>query len=310
MNCKEFFNDKSNNIFKINKVESQNSFGYSSDEEISDKGIKNEKIINKIDTDWISFMYKEYKIENFNFNIINNNSISKLNQNNKNKDHNKNNINNESKKRGRKRKRDDSSDKDKDNDDSHSKTTHDKFSDDNIRKKCKNMISKYALEYINKMIKVKFNNNIGHGKFKKELKILNQQDKIKSTVNIDKTFLDKSLKDIFSENISSRFNKYPPTHNKDIIESLINEIDDEKRIYFIKLFNLTFFDCLNYFVDDIAFRDDLNGFKKFSSIKGTIEQKQGKEYVNLLWHYFKNFKEIINNKKPRKINKIKSTINK
>ena len=115
--------------------------------------------------------------------------------------------------------------------------------------------------------------------------------------------MDKSLKDIFSENISSRFKNYPPTHNKELIESLINEIDDEKRIYFNKLFNLTFFDCLKYFIDDMIFTNELNGFKKFSSIKGIIEQKQGKEYVDLLLYYFKNFKEIINNKKPRKMNK-------
>lgn len=306
MNSKDFFNDKSNNIFKINKVESHNSFDFSSEEEISYKGIKNEKIRNKLDTEWNTINNKEYTITNFHFNIISSNGQLKLNENNKDKECNVNNINNQSKKRGRKRKRDNISDKDKDN--ANSKTIHDKFSDDNIRKKCKNLILKYALEFINKMIKVKYNNNIGHGKFKKELKIINQQDKIKSTVNIDKTFLDKSLKDIFSENISSRFNNYPPTHNKDIIESLINEIDDEKRIYFNKLFNFTFIDCLNYFIDDMVFIDELNDFKKFSSIKEAIEQKQGKEYVDLLWHYFKNFKEIINNKKSRKMNKKKKQL--
>ena len=296
MSCKNFFNDKLNNIFKIRKDESQNSFDYSSEEEISCK-----KINNKLDTEWNTINNKELKIENFYFNIINRNDPLKFNQINNGKEYKKNNINNKSKKRGRKRKRDDIIEKDKDND--NIKTTHDKFSDDNIRKKCKNMILKYSLEFINKMIKVKYNNNIGQGKFKKELKILNQNDKIKSTVNIDRTFLDKSLKDIFSENISSRFNNYPSTHNKELIESLINEIDDEKRIYFNKLFNLTFFDCLKCFIDDMIFTNELNGFKKFSSIKGIIEQKQGKEYVDLLLYYFKNFKEIINNKKPRKMNK-------
>ena len=53
---------------------------------------------------------------------------------------------------------------------------HNKFSDDNIRKKCKNIVLKYALESINKIIyfiwinekiKEKYNKNIGHDNLKK-----------------------------------------------------------------------------------------------------------------------------------------------
>jgi hypothetical protein len=39
----------------------------------------------------------------------------------------------------------------------------------------------------NEKIKEKYNDNIDHGNFKKELKILNQNNKVKSTVNIDKS---------------------------------------------------------------------------------------------------------------------------
>jgi len=55
------------------------------------------------------------------------------------------------------------------------------------------MVLKYALEFINKKIKEKYKDNIGHGKFKKELKLLEQGKRIKSNVNFDKSFLKLSL---------------------------------------------------------------------------------------------------------------------
>ena len=180
---------------------------------------------------------------------------------------------------------------------------HNKFSDDNIRKKCKNIVLKYALEYINEKIKEKYNNNIGHGNFKKELKILNQRNKVKSTVNADKSLLNKTLKEIFSDDISNRFYNYPKNHNKIIIESLINEEDKEKRIYFNKIFNITFLQLLNSFIGIETYTNELIGFKNFSSIKDSLIKNQGEKYVNMMIHYLKNFKDLINKKKGRKIKK-------
>ena len=134
------------------------------------------------------------------------------------------NNNKQSKKRGRKRKRNDTNDNAK-------KKTHDKFFDDNLTKKFKNIILKYALKFITKKIEEIYKDDIGYGKFKKELKIINQKNKVKSTVNVDKSFLDKNLKDIFSENISSRFYNFPESYNKTLIESLINEEDEEKKFF-------------------------------------------------------------------------------
>jgi hypothetical protein len=52
---------------------------------------------------------------------------------------------------------------------------------------------KYALKFINEKIDEKYQGDIGQGKFKKKLKIISQKNKVKSTVNIDKSFLDKNL---------------------------------------------------------------------------------------------------------------------
>ena len=202
------------------------------------KNIKNNNIIS----------YKAYKVSRFNFFIINKRNPDKfktINQEKKTKK--SNNIKNIIK-RGRKRIREEIKDLKKDD----IKKAHDKFSDDNMRKKCKNTVLKYALEFINKKIEEQYKDNIGHGKFKKELKVVNQKNKVNSTVNKDKSFLLKTLKEIFSENISARFNNFPKEYNKTLIESLINEEDEEKKSFFTKIFNITFF-CYFFLINSFEF---------------------------------------------------------
>ena len=184
---------------------------------------------------------------------------------------------------------------------------HDKFSDDNARRKVKRIIFTHLLAYINKQIKIKYNGEIGKGIFKKELYILNQAQISNSSVNFNKELLKKTLYDIFSDKISKRITNYPEDHNKVIIEELINEKDKEKRIYFQNLFNLTFSDCLEYLTGDKHF-EQLNGlelFSEFKEIKQDYLNKydDGEEYVKLLKYYLKEFKNIINKKNPRKSSK-------
>ena len=86
----------------------------------------------------------------------------------------------------------------------------------------------------------------------------------------------------------------------------MNEEDEDKRIYFNKLFNIKFFDCLKYFTENKEIESDIElfqGFKQFSSIKEEIIKKNDKEYADMLLDYLKNFKEKINNKRARKSKK-------
>ena len=52
---------------------------------------------------------------------------------------------------------------------------HDKFSDDNARRKLKRLIFSHIKKYINNQIKIKYNGKIGKGIFKKELYTLNHE---------------------------------------------------------------------------------------------------------------------------------------
>ena len=184
---------------------------------------------------------------------------------------------------------------------------HDKFTDDHARRKVKRIVFTHLLKYINKQIKIKYNGKIGKGTFKKELQILNQAQIANSSITFNKELLNKTLYDIFSDKISSRYTNYSEDHNKKIIEELINEEDTEKRTYFQNLFNLTFSDCLEYLNGDKHF-DQLNGlelFSEFKEIKHDYLKKydDGEEYVKLLKYYLKEFKNIINRKSPRESSK-------
>ena len=325
---KEIIKSKLNkfpNLSYIDKVDSPFNYDLSSEDDLIGTKINEENLNDKLISDYKTIkededrteknnnndtISNEYKISNFYFDLISkkNSGNLQLNHNNT-KDKNNLNGNKESKKRGRKRKRSDINESDKKEKNKNS-NTHDRYSDDNMRKKCKNIILKFALEFLNKKIKEQYDGNIGKGKFRKELKILNQDEKVNSTVNIEKSFLTKTLKDIFSENISARLSNFPKNHNKILIESLIEEKDEEKKQYFIKLFNITFLDCLKYFRGEETGIGELEGFKTISSIKETLIEEQGEEYFDLFMYYMKNFKDIIESKKARKKKKLKIKIQK
>ena len=183
---------------------------------------------------------------------------------------------------------------------------HSKFSDDNIRRKCKHLLLKNLLKFVNERIKIIYDGRIGNSIFIKELKIINQKQKSDASIRFNKLFLNKILGDIFSEDISKKYTNLPLNHNKILINNLINDEDEYKKIYFVKLFNLTFTQCLNHFIGK-EYIPILGGLKCFVDIKDDIIAKyeDGEEYVQNLEHYLNNFKEIIEDKRPRKLrNKI------
>ena len=183
------------------------------------------------------------------------------------------------------------------------KEPHNKYSDDNIIKKCKHLVLKYTLEFINNKIKKVYNGNIENGPFKKELQIINNSQKSNSHAEFNKNFIKKKLGEIFSENISGKYKKnYPHNHNKLLIEELMNEKDENKKIFFNKLFNLNFMQCLDHFIGN-KYIKELNGLQYFEQIKDNILNKykeDGNIYIKYLDYYLKNFEKIVNIKEPRK----------
>ena len=182
---------------------------------------------------------------------------------------------------------------------------HNKFSDDNIRRKCKHIILYNIMDFINYKISEKYK-DIGQGIFLKKLLMLSHEQKSNANIDYNKQFLDKKIGQIFSENISNRYTSFPKEHNKNLINNLINEKDDNKRIYFNNLFNLTFFECLKHFRGSELI-NELNGLIGYKEAINEYEKDGDMDYKSCLEYYINHFETIINNKKSRmkKIGNIK-----
>jgi hypothetical protein len=175
---------------------------------------------------------------------------------------------------------------------------HTKFSYDNLKRECKHLVIENVMDFINEKINIVYDGNIGEGLFKKQLMKLNQEQKKNSGVEFNQIFLTKTLKEILSQNITKRIKFYKEDHNKVLINRLIEEKKDE----FESLFNLTFIDCVEHFIGNKKV-EELDGLTLFSELKDSILEKyenDGESYYNNLELFMKDFKNIINNAKPRK----------
>ena len=174
---------------------------------------------------------------------------------------------------------------------------HDKFSDDNLSRKCKSIILKHLRYFINHKI-IYYNNNTDGIKKNLLLKINHNQIK-SSKVDYNRDFLNKQLKDIFSDNISSKYSKYPRDHNKNLIQNLLNEKDVEKRKIFEKIFGLTFLECLKHFRGSI-YIEELEGMATLNEVcNGFPYQKDLDLYIMQFKYFITNFEKIIMEKNIR-----------
>jgi hypothetical protein len=176
------------------------------------------------------------------------------------------------------------------------KKKHDKYADDNVIKKCKNILIDCLFSFINEKIRRLYNNNIGKGIFTKQFKKLDKTKLASTTVKDNKELLHKTLEDIFSD-ISGKIDSCLKDFNKNLIKLLKDEKDYNKKKYFQKLFNLTFLQCLNHFNGKVC-HEELCGM---TNMKKKIEKfSQDEDYIKVLEYYFVNFDSIICSKKSRK----------
>ena len=180
---------------------------------------------------------------------------------------------------------------------------HNKFADDNLRKKSKHIILSEILNFLNSKLKEIYKDNIGNGILLKQLLTLNHKQKANIIVNDNKQFLQKTLQEIFSDDISKRYTNFPPDHNKKLINRLLEEEDDEeKRKYFNTLFKLTFSQVLYHFQGKQIIKE-LVGLRTYKEALKNYENE--KDYYENLKYHLTNFEEIINSKKSRRSRKQK-----
>lgn len=187
----------------------------------------------------------------------------------------------EKKMRGRKRKN------------SQEKPIHDKYSKDNVIKRIKTLLLDYLSKFMNNKINEVYSGHIGFVIFKKEFLKMNQ-NQITDSKN-DKIFLYKKVKELFSENISTKFTNFPLEHNKILINTLLNEANGNIRKIFEEILNLTFIECLEYFRGSKYF-EILRGLKTLNDF---CSKENDVDYKDIFRYYVFHIEEIIMKKKSK-----------
>ena len=130
---------------------------------------------------------------------------------------------------------------------------------------------------------------------------INKEDLSHSSVEYDKEFLKKKLKEILSS-ISKKYTNYLDTENKKLIEYLINLEDKGK--YFQELFELSFLDCLKH-INCTKTSELLNGLPTMEEMfKNEMKKLNGFD-IDKLKGCFKEYEQKVKLKKPRKSKKAK-----
>lgn len=185
------------------------------------------------------------------------------------------------------------------------KSKHTKYADDNMRRKIKHIILNSIFNFINYKIRELYNNNIGKGILEKQLQNLNKKQKSEADIEFNKEFLNKTIEEIFSDDITKKKTSFHPDHNRKLIQDLLNEKNESIKYYFQKLFGLTFLDCLEHFRGSKEF-NELIGMNNLENElkKDTYAEK---DYANLIIEYSNEYEKIVMKKKSRK--KRKTSIN-
>ena len=173
---------------------------------------------------------------------------------------------------------------------------HDKFSDDNLIRKVKCTLIDILSSLINKLLDKFYNNNFGKKENKKELLKMNQNQITSSKTEYNRNFLSKTLKDIFSHRISTKYTKYSPEHNKNVINQVLNEKNRDIKKKFENIFNLSFLDCLEHF-RGTKYIKELEGMTNLIEYCNKFENEP--DYICQFKYFVNNFEKIIFTKKLR-----------
>ena len=171
-----------------------------------------------------------------------------------------------------------------------------KGSKHNLIRKSKKVIIDTALIFINKIIFLVYNGNIGYGIFKKELKKIDPNESQNTKVIDNINLLNKTLKDIFSTKINGKYTGFSPDINKKIIEELLNEKDESRKKIFTDLFSKTFLD-FNLMLKEP--KDELNKIYENILLKYS---KKGNEALNGIKEIINNYEKVFLEMKPKKNN--------
>ena len=168
------------------------------------------------------------------------------------------------------------------------------FIPDKYIKKIRIKLLNSIVDFINKKIKIFFN-NIGRSICIKQLLPINKTILYHSSVEYDKEFLNKKLKEIFSQ-INNKYTNYLSNKNEETIEYLINLEDKGK--YFQELFDLSFLDCLKH-IRGTKNIELLNDLPNADNILINERKSLSKFELDNFKKFIMNYEQYIRSKKKR-----------
>jgi hypothetical protein len=192
---------------------------------------------------------------------------------------------------------------------------HTRMSGDNIIKKIKVRLFVYLLQFLNNILNKKDEDK--NRLYKLNHKLIKRLNK-----DIDIKYVNMSLKDLFSMNITPRYKGIPCDYNKEFIERIINHeerVEDYNTIIFV--FNMTFgewldmFTCkkdINYLKNKCAQCDGINFEKianKIACVNKLLEEmleKNDERYFSTFTFYLYNYERwftIKSSRRPRRTKK-------
>ena len=181
---------------------------------------------------------------------------------------------------------------------------HNKFTFDNIIRKIKAISMKSFFNFFNNKIKEVYKDS--EVKSLWGLKKLNQSQIKNSNIEYNRLFFEKSLKDIFSDDITTKWKTEGRDHNKKLIEKLLNEENKGKKIIFEKILNYKFIDIVKYLRGEREGFDQLKGLDFDKYMWNKI--KKDENYLIIFKNNMENIEKLIQNKKPRIKKKYKNKL--
>ena len=169
---------------------------------------------------------------------------------------------------------------------------HTKFSSDNIRRKIKVKFFNKTINYINRIILVKYKNKIN------TLKKIGKDVSQNNGINYNKILIKLKLKDIFMNNpINDKFKLL----QKDYNQKVINKIYEEKIQELIDILEMTFLEVFAIF-RNINETEKLKGLEKIDTVLKELElNEENTEYIKKFNDVVQNFENYYMSQNPRKI---------
>ena len=171
---------------------------------------------------------------------------------------------------------------------------HNRFSNDNVKRKLKALFHKYIINLLNYLIQKIFKNN--------KMKFVYLNSKITKDIGIEfnRSLLNQKIKDIIV-NVSKKYND--KEHNKKCIKYIESQNDNEE---IIKILNMTYKDLYEQYYLNSNENNSLNN--SFNEHKKKLMNLYGKEYLKIFNENAENMIEFFLNGKNRKSRKCEEVI--